>query len=155
MEKDGRLVEMGTYDTTYRFVKVNLRNPAAMPRITDFILWKEQEECTFEVLQGNQLLLLVQSTAEVDTAMLGTLQAHSHHTDSTIQLRLITTVHNTDLQSIAATIQAPLYFADASLLKKMLRTDVGFMLLKEGTIVGKWPYEDMPGHAVLLKKLAL
>ena len=38
----------------------------------------------------------------------------------------------------------PYYFADATLLKAMIRSNPGFLLLKDGTVSGKWSRNSVP-----------
>jgi hypothetical protein len=41
-------------------------------------------------------------------------------------------------------VNYPFYHADETTLKTMIRSNPGFIILKEGTIIGKWSYLDMP-----------
>ena len=36
------------------------------------------------------------------------------------------------------------YFADATVLKSMIRSDPGIMLLRKGYVIGQWHYNDIP-----------
>jgi uncharacterized membrane protein YphA (DoxX/SURF4 family) len=41
-------------------------------------------------------------------------------------------------------VDYPFYHTDETTLKTMIRSNPGFIFLKEGTIIGKWSYKDMP-----------
>ena len=43
----------------------------------------------------------------------------------------------------------PLYFADAMLLRSMIRSNPGLLLFKDGVIVGKWNVSDIPDVELL------
>ncbi|MFN8207112.1 MAG: DoxX family protein [Bacteroidales bacterium] len=51
----------------------------------------------------------------------------------------------TDAATLGDTlIHYPFYHTDETTLKTMIRSNPGFIFLKEGTIIGKWSYKDMP-----------
>jgi triosephosphate isomerase len=51
----------------------------------------------------------------------------------------------TDAANLGDTlIRYPFYHTDETTLKTMIRSNPGFIFLKEGTIIGKWSYKDMP-----------
>ena len=41
-------------------------------------------------------------------------------------------------------LAAPYFFADATVLKTMIRSNPGIFLLKDGTVKAKWHYNDTP-----------
>ena len=41
-------------------------------------------------------------------------------------------------------IDIPFFYADATVLKAMIRSSPGIMLLNDGTVYGKWHYNDVP-----------
>ena len=41
-------------------------------------------------------------------------------------------------------LAAPFYFTDATVLKAMVRSNPGILLLKNGIVLGKWHYNDVP-----------
>ena len=45
-----------------------------------------------------------------------------------------------------------IYYADGVPLKTMVRANPGILLLKNGTVLGKWHYHSMPKYDDLVKK---
>ena len=51
-----------------------------------------------------------------------------------------------------AGISYPFYFTDETTLKTIVRSNPGMLWLKEGTIVGKWHYNDFPDSENLINQ---
>jgi len=49
-------------------------------------------------------------------------------------------------------INMPFFFADAIPLKSMVRANPGIILIKNGIIIDKWHYQNMPAYEDLVKK---
>ena len=45
----------------------------------------------------------------------------------------------------------PYFFSDATVLKAMIRSNPGVMVLENGTVKGKWHYNDIPEAEVVNK----
>jgi hypothetical protein len=48
----------------------------------------------------------------------------------------------------------PYYFADATVLKTIIRSNPGLILLSNGVVKGKWHYNDVPSAAEVKEKLS-
>src|SRR5690606_32156360 len=70
MKKEGEEVAFDQYptDESYEFLDMQLKNPDALPTISDFNIWNEQGDYTEEILTQNKLLILISniSTMSVD-----------------------------------------------------------------------------------------
>lgn len=44
------------------------------------------------------------------------------------------------------------FYCDATPLKSMVRSNPGLLLLKDGTVIGKWPFRDLPSPEELEKR---
>jgi len=41
------------------------------------------------------------------------------------------------------------YLGDDTVLKSMIRANPGLILLKDGVVIRKWHYKDIPGYSIL------
>src|SRR5690606_12236679 len=67
MKKDGRETVFDQYpsDDTYEFVDMELNNPEALPKISDFAIWNSEGDFTEEILSGEKLLILISNISKV------------------------------------------------------------------------------------------
>lgn len=159
LEKDGKIVEFEQYpsDTTYVFKEMVLLNPEAQPKVTDFAVWNAEGDFTQQVFVGKKLLILIQNVQKADVKAIREINS------------LITSLKGTNIEPIILTasdeasfeefrhqhqIGIPYYFTDATVLKTMIRTNPGILLLENGTIRGKWPAADLP-DAGMVKSLLM
>src|SRR5690606_490847 len=66
MKKDGLETTFDQYpsDDSYEFVDMQLRNPDALPKISDFSVWNAQGDFTEEILSGNKVLVLISNISK-------------------------------------------------------------------------------------------
>ncbi|MGV3586120.1 MAG: BT_3928 family protein [Adhaeribacter sp.] len=152
MEKNGETQEFTEYpkDTTFKFKQMVALNPEAGPKITDFNVWNDSGDFTQQVFQGNKLLIIVQdvrkshpdSFNEINNLISGAEKA----TAKKIEPMVLTSSSGQDFDIFRheVNLAAPYYFADGTVLKTMIRANPGIMLLKNGVVVGKWHYNDVP-----------
>jgi hypothetical protein len=48
-------------------------------------------------------------------------------------------------------LDIPFFYTDATVLKAMVRSSPGIMLLNNGTVLGKWHYNDTPNPSIVRK----
>lgn len=150
MAKDGEEYQFDHYPDAkegYEYKEIKLQNPEAQPVITDFSVWNDEGDYTEQILQGNKLLVVVHTTEKADTEeideikeLAGALQG------TTVDPVVLTSSPDAAYDAFrhAHQLAIPYYFADATLLKTMIRSNPGLMLLKNGVVVGKWHYNDVP-----------
>jgi hypothetical protein len=151
MEKNGQKQEFADYpkDTTYKFVEMIALNPEAGPKITDFSIWNDSGDFTPQIFQGNKLLVIVQDVRKSDPdsfAGINALVAEAEQSGSPITPLVLTASSSQDFDVFRheVNLALPYYFGDATVLKTMMRSNPGIMLLKNGLVVGKWHYHDIP-----------
>lgn len=157
MEKNGSTQEFTEYptDTLWKFKKMVPLNPEDGAKITDFRVWGgENEELTQEVLSGNKLLILVQNTDKADRdrfPQIVKLMAGADSSKKNIEPMIITSSspHEFDVFRHEVNLPGKYYFADATVLKTMIRSNPGFLLLQNGVVKGKYHYHDIPSRAKL------
>ncbi|GGK76914.1 BT_3928 family protein [Rufibacter glacialis] len=152
MEKGGKEVTFDTYptDTTYTFKKMVPLNPEDGPKITDFNVWNDQGDFTKEMFSGNRLLVLVKDVNKADHesfAEINRLLAGVENNQSPKIVPVVITSSSSqefDVFRHEVNLSAPYYFADATVLKTMIRANPGLLLFRDGVVVGKWHYNDVP-----------
>ncbi|GAB2525844.1 BT_3928 family protein [Rufibacter soli] len=155
MEKGGKQHAFESYptDTTYVFKQMVPLNPEDGPKITDFNVWNDQGDFTQEMFIGNRLLILVKDVNKADResfAGINTLLAGLEKTPSPKVVPVVITSSSSqdfDVFRHEINLSAPYFFADATVLKTMIRANPGLLLLKNGIVVGKWHYHDVPTAA--------
>jgi uncharacterized membrane protein YphA (DoxX/SURF4 family) len=112
------------------------RSAAARRLIPYFSIWNEQGEITNQLLQGDQLLIIVQSPSQL------TPEAHKliEHTVQTfasgMQLTWLIPVHAMR-STLPVHLGPSIAFASPALLRALLKNQVGFFWLKDGILVEK------------------
>jgi hypothetical protein len=63
-----------------------------------------------------------------------------------VETVILTSGNSADIANFLSQHQltAPYYFVDATVLKTISRSNPGLWLLKDGTVKGKWHYNDTP-----------
>jgi len=92
---------------------------------TDLQAFKSLNDLTAKAAQGFQISSLVLTASSIDQAE---------------QLKK------------NLSINMPFFFADAIPLKSMVRANPGIILIKNGIIIDKWHYQNMPAYEDLVKK---
>lgn len=150
MTKDGKDQTFDKYpsDTTLQFKEMILTNPdCATPKITDFSLWNDEGDFTQKSLEGTKLFIVILNTQKANTSHLPQIND------------LINSLKGTEIEPIIITssdkqtfedfrheynLAVPYYFADGVVIKTMIRSIPGLMLLKNGTVLGKWSHNNIP-----------
>ncbi|WP_375416807.1 BT_3928 family protein [uncultured Hymenobacter sp.] len=159
MEKNGQTQDFTTYpDSTWTFKQMVALNPEAGPKITDFRVWNDAGDYTQELLQGNKLVLIVQNTDKTDRdrfVLINQLFAGAQKSRRGITPLIITSSspQEFDVFRHNANFAVPYYYADATVLKSMIRSNPGFIILKDGVVKAKYHYHDIPTIGKVEEKL--
>lgn len=157
-EKDGKNVELNmdqlkTIDDTYKFVdrKDKVIREGDKPPIHDFTInTVDGTEITKDVLSMKNVFLLV--------------AYELNHSDNDVQNRVndfVALCQRDGIEFIGLTSSSAkevdeyrhkhnsmfeYYYSDATMLKTMIRSNPGLMLLKNGTVTAMWHYNDFPTY---------
>ena len=147
MKKDGKEYEFETYptDPEYEYIDAKLINPEAAAKITDLNVWEGDNDYTEELLKGTKLILIVHQVEKVSTKKIDRLRNLTYHNDG-YETWILTSSGYETFETFRHKYQlaAPYFFADATVLKTMVRSNPGVVLLKDGTVIEKWHYNDTP-----------
>lgn len=157
MEKNGKTFEFEEYptDTTYTFKDMVLLNPEAQPKITDYNVWNEEGEFTEESLSGEKLFLVFQDVNKAGLSDLPDIKKLVEDLDDKLDIWLLTSNDAATIENFRHEYQLPVpyYYVDATVIKAMIRANPGIMLLKNGTVLGKWHHNDTPSAQEVLDLL--
>ncbi len=149
MTKDGQLEEFETYptDTTYTFKEMVAINPEDGPKITDFNVWNDEGDFTQEVLTGKKLLILVQSVDKAETGNFDKIKKLVKAAEPQgITPMVVTSSSSEDFEVFRheVNLAVPYYYGDGTVLKTIMRSNPGILLLQDGVVKGKWHNNDTP-----------
>ncbi len=148
MEKDGEKKEFDVWPTEkgWKYVDMVTVESPKMPTINDFMLNDEEgEDVTESVLNGNKLLVITQNVAYFDlqyAKQINDLAGTSTKTKTVV-------ITGSGFETYAefnkeAQLNFPVYTIDEVVIKAMIRSNPGLILLQDGVVKGKWHYNDIP-----------
>ncbi|WP_017732030.1 BT_3928 family protein [Nafulsella turpanensis] len=152
MVKDGKEYEFEKYPEAtegYEYKAIKLQNPEAQPVINDFSAWNEEGDYTAELLKGNKLLVIVHAVDKAETEPMADIKQLTQQLEGSAESLVLTSSGAASFDAFRHEQQLalPYYLADATLLKTMIRSNPGLILLKDGVVVKKWHYNDVPEAA--------
>jgi hypothetical protein len=162
MTRNGETKDFDTYptDTTWKYQAMTATNPeTSRAVITDFeVTDVDGNSYTKELLTGNKLVLIIQNTNKADRdrfAALNELMAAADKSRKKITAVTLTSTSPAKFDSFRhdVNLAGPYYFADATVLKSIIRSNPGLMLLKNGVVKAKYHYHDIPALFELEKAL--
>jgi triosephosphate isomerase len=162
LEKEGKqqtfTLDEYPEDTTWHFVdsETVLVKEGEVPAIQDFSLQLEEtgEEITDEVLadSGYTFLLIAPYLAEADDGLADAINTlYEYCADYGYPFYCVTATQGAALETWkdATGADYPFCFADDVMLKTVVRSNPGLVLLKGGTIYGKWSAKELPEEDAL------
>lgn len=148
--KDGKEIITGDYLSEkdgYAYKSHRITNEdKTIPRITDYNVWNEEVgDFTQKSLEGVKLFFI---SYDVNGACKNEME------DIVALVNALTEIETIALTSSSAPdfeqfrhehqLAAPYFYGDATVLKAMIRSNPGLMLMREGTVLGKWHVNDVP-----------
>lgn len=159
MEKDGKEFSFDEFpsDTTYVFREMIILNPDARPKITDYHVWNDDGGFTLETFTGNKLFIIFPDVKKANTRKLDRIRKLIPEIDHTIDVSILTASGESDIESFRHEYQlaAPYFYSDMTVLETIIRSNPGLWLLKDGIVMGKWHYNDIPEAGKLIELVAL
>lgn len=152
-EKDGEEVVSLNYlsaDDGYKYVSSRILNEkASTAKITDYqVVSLEGEDFTEETFTGNKLLLLFYNTDFADKDKMAQINALVEGLENADAM-VLTSAGEAEFEAFRHEYQlaVPYYLTDATVLKAMIRSNPGVMLVRQGIVFGKWHHNDVPTAA--------
>lgn len=157
MEKDGEKVEMMEYptDPAYKYVDMVLTNPEAQAKITDYSIWNDEGDYTQQSFQGRKLMIIISDINKTKTKNFKKLESLTGElAQFNIEPIIVTSSDGSEVRKVLSELklpQMPIYYGDATVLKTMIRSNPGLILIEDGSILEKWHFRDTPTKKKLEK----
>ncbi|MGD1892004.1 MAG: BT_3928 family protein [Cyclobacteriaceae bacterium] len=158
MEKDGETEEFTEYPTEggYQFKEMVLLNPEAQPKITDYSVWNDEGDFTQGTFEGTKLVMVMYDVNKANQLAVTQFQELVSTLPSGVKPIVLTASGPEVYDQFLADhpdFTVPHYYADATVLKTIIRANPGIVVLKDGTVQGKWHYNDIPSQEELQEAL--
>ena len=112
------------------------------------------EDFTYDTFEGNKFIVVIQNVADSDKDSYPIVNELVKQLDGKLTPMIFTSdITNIEELRHEQQLAIPYYSADATVLKAMIRSNPGFILLQDGTVRGKWHYNDMPSADEVLESL--
>lgn len=153
-EKDGKQTEftmdqLGGIDSTYTFIdrvdKVIREGDRA--KIVDYrVESSEGEDYTQSTFEGAKLILVMYSVNQATSKNADKISQLINQLEGKVETIILTSSSALDVEAWRHEHQwaASYYFADATVLKTIVRANPGLTLWVNGTVKGMWHYNDVP-----------
>ena len=138
-------------DSTWTFVdsKTVQTQAGYVPPIHDFNIELDGEDITQQVLghKGYTFLLISPNLSDADDSNFGNIDnVYEYAQDNHVPFYCLTA---SDKKAISrwqdlTGAEYPFCLTDGTTLKTIIRSNPGLLLLKDGTIIGKWSHNDLP-----------
>lgn len=153
-EKAGQRVELtmdklNTVDSTYTFVdrKDKIIRKGDQPKIIDYrVESADGDDFTQQTFQGAKLLIVLYNVKLASTHNADRISNLIKDLEGKVEAIILTSSPAVDVDNFRHEHQwaAPFYFADATVLKTIIRSNPGLTLWVNGTVKGMWHFNDTP-----------
>jgi len=151
VRKEFTLEEAPASDSTWTYVDSKLVRQGFTPKVETFELYDKNNENVAEAIlhQPEAVLLLIapriEEASEKHAAQINNIYDFTCENDE-FTFYCVTSSSDDKIDGWKKDTHAdyPYLMADDVVLKMMIRSNPGLMLLKEGTILGKWHHNDLP-----------
>lgn len=159
-KSDGKELRSEKYlsDTTqYKYLSVRQTNEdKTRAKITDYAVTSpEGEDVTQSTFEGNKLLIVMYDVDKASTDNMSAVRNLINGVDGKVETMILTASPEQKIESFRHEHQlaAPYYFADATVLKTIIRSNPGMTLWVNGTVKGMWHHNDTPEADEVLQLL--
>jgi hypothetical protein len=126
---------------------MKLKNEDALPKISDFAVWNNEGDFTAEILSGNKAVILATYLSRINTNHLEAFDEMVAGLQSAnIEVVFVAASSEEEIQTFLAerNWNVHSYQADATVVKTIMRSNPGLMLLKEGLVLKKYHFRNTP-----------
>lgn len=149
--KDGKEVKSEKYlspEEGYEYVSYRIVNEDEIkPRITDYaVTAPDGNDVTQSTFQGTKLIIVMVDVNKASTKNISDIRSLLQGVDGKIDAYILTSssAEATETFRHENQLAVPYYFADATVLKTIIRSNPGISLWRDGTVLGNWHHNDTP-----------
>ena len=150
-DKNGETVASKDFlsaDDGYKYVSSRVLNEDRItPKITDYLVTSpDGEDLTQYTFEGSKLMIVMYDVGKASTDDLEEIKAVTKALDGEVDSFVLTSSGAEQMEAFRHENQLalPYYFADATVLKTILRSNPGLALWKDGKVLGNWHHNDTP-----------
>jgi uncharacterized membrane protein YphA (DoxX/SURF4 family) len=144
-----------TDTTQYKYVSVvQLNEDKTQPKITDYaVTTVEGDDVTASTFEGAKLIFIISDVTRASTSNIDKIVNLARALDGKVETMVLTSSAPNLFEAFRHEYQlaVPYYFADATVLKTIIRSDPGITLWVDGTVKGKWHHNDTPDADEILE----
>jgi uncharacterized membrane protein YphA (DoxX/SURF4 family) len=149
MKKGEELVSFDQYPTEegYEFVEMNLKNPDALPKISDFAAWNTEGDQSEFLFAGNKVIILSSNMAKMSDANLDRLTALVRDLEGApVDVVFMAAATQEEIDTFLSKQNWSVIGlqADATVVKTIMRANPGIMILKDGVVMDKYHHNNTP-----------
>jgi hypothetical protein len=113
----------------------------------------EGEDVTQQTFTGAKLLIIIYDVRYASSKNIDQIRNLAQALDGKVEVMILTASSSADFEAFRHEHQLaiPYYFADATVLKTIIRSNPGLTLWVNGTVKGMWHYHDTPEASDVLK----
>lgn len=159
--KDGKEVTSEKFlmeDQGYKYVSSRVLNEEeAKPKITDYAVFTPSgEDITQQTFEGPVLMLIMYNTEKASGVNLESIRKLVSGVDGTVRTLILTASTEEQIEKFRHEHQlaVPFAFADATVLKTIIRSNPGITLWVDGVVRGNWHHNNTPTPAEIAALLA-
>lgn len=146
-------------DTTlYTYKSVRQTNEGkTTAKITDYAVTSvEGEDVTQQTFQGAKLLIIIYDVTKTSTDNIDNIRKLVKDIDGKVEVMVLTASGGEQFELFRHENQlaVPYYYADATVLKTIVRSNPGLTLWIDGTVKGMWHHNDTPAASEVLELTA-
>lgn len=158
MRKGGEEFVFDQYpsDESYEFVEMKLVNEEDLPKISDFAVWNDEGDYTEEILKGKKVVVLITNISKMNMDYLEEIGAMISGIKSPeITPVLVAASSEEEIESLLESMKWDIkgFQGDATVIKTIMRSNPGVMLLKEGVVIKKYHFRNTPDSSEVISLL--
>jgi len=160
-KENGEEVRSDKYltDTTqYKYQSVvQVNEDKTRPKITDYgVTSVDGEDITQQTFEGAKLLFIIYDVSKASVSNMDDIVKLVKDLDGKVEMMVLTSSVGTQFEAFRHEYQlaVPYYFADATVLKTIVRSNPGITLWVDGTVKGMWHHNDTPDAAEVLELIS-